>query len=73
MPRPADVAVAALLEACRPDLAELVHVFTNDDGTFYLEPMTDLHDGPLTAADEALMERAEYVMNQVCQPEAVAS
>lgn len=62
MPSPADVAFGALLEAGRPDLAELVHVFTNDDGTFYIEPLDEVAD----PADVALIERAEFLINQVC-------
>lgn len=50
----ADVAAAALREVGRPDLAELVQFFIDDDGSFYLEPMDEVF-----GTDLALMKRAE--------------
>ena len=51
---PADITYGLLLEAGRPDLAELVSFHTNDDGTFYLEPLDEV-----TGVDLELMEKAE--------------
>ncbi len=56
---PADVAHAALLEAGRPDLAELVHVFENEDGSPYLEYWDD--DLP-SDNDRRLMNKAQEIM-----------
>lgn len=53
-PTVADVAYAALLEAGRPDLAELVAFHVDDDGTLYLEPLDDV-----AGADLELMLKAE--------------
>jgi len=49
-----DITHAALLEAGRPDLADLVQFFENDDGSLYLEPMDEV-----SPADLKLMLRAE--------------
>ena len=50
----ADIASAALLEAGRPDLAQLVQFFLDDACSFYLEPMDEVF-----GADLDLMQRAE--------------
>jgi hypothetical protein len=50
----ATVAHAALLEAGRPDLADLVRFFRNGDGSLYLEPLDEV-----AGDDLELMLRAE--------------
>lgn len=52
----ADVAHAALMEAGRPDLANLLMYFQEDDGTWYLEPMDDAN-----LVDMELMIRADLI------------
>lgn len=55
----AEVARAALLEAGRPDLADIVLAFVDDDGAYYLEPLDDVTD----PADLELLDRATAIMN----------
>lgn len=55
-----DVAHAALMEAGRPDLAEIIIGFDDDDGTFYLE----VNDDILDEADWALVNKAENLGRQ---------
>ena len=53
-----ELAAAALAEAGRVDLAHGVLGFTNDDGTFYLEPL-DAEE--LDRLDLDLIERAAHL------------
>jgi hypothetical protein len=60
----ADVCHAALIEAGRPELAELVQFFYDDDGRPYLEPIDDVSD-----ADWAVMKRAEELALSAPEPQ----
>lgn len=52
----ADRVHMALMEAGRPDLAELVIVFENDDGTPYVELLDECEPDEV-----ALIDRAEHL------------
>ena len=56
---PIDVAHAALLEAGRPDLAEWIHGWEDEDG-FYLEYDDDILD----ESDWAVIDKAETLARQ---------
>lgn len=49
-----DITYAALLEAGRPDLANLVQFFEDDDGSLYLEPMDEVSDLDLIVMSKAV-------------------
>lgn len=51
-----DVTYAALQEVGRPDLANLVQFFEDDDGSPYLEPMDEV-----SAMDMEIMDRAVFL------------
>lgn len=56
---PVDVAHAALLEACRPDLAELIVWFEDDLGGYI-----EVTDEIVSEADYVMIDRAETLARQ---------
>jgi hypothetical protein len=52
----AEIVGACLREAGHPELADIAGCFTDDDGTFYVEPYDELN-----ATELAVVEKAEQI------------